>query len=1115
MSFLKELTDKGATIAWSNVAAHPGLIALGTKDSGGGSGFDDYGGELELHKLDFSRDTDGGGGGGGSGGGGSAAGTLLGKVKTSTRFAALAWSEMATKQEEYPYGLIAGGMSDGTVNVWDPAKLVASHPQPQVTSVQRHAGPVTGLHFNPHKASSHLLASGGADSEVFIMALDRPDTPNVFVPGPKPNTSRSIQEVTTTARPRPRPPPPPPSPVPWNKVSHIMATAAQNGSCIVWDLKQKKPWCELRDPNRAPITDVAWNPDQGQHIVTASGDDNNPVLKLWDLRSSTTLPLATLAGHTEGVLSVAWCPYGKTSRRGKETGLLMSCAKDNRTLLWDLFSLKPVYELAPGGGADVPVSCRQGGLTTTRRTTQMFGGYGKTAQRRYQVSWSPHIPAVIGTCSFDRKVQVFSMNGASTDNGRAPKWHRRPAGASFGFGGKLIAGSESAMVKISLVKEDPAFVAASRRFEEAMASQGFRGFCQEKEASAASAHEKRVWQFMQVIFEKNARHQLLAHLGFDGETVARQAAEFVAASAPTMQNGSTAAASSAGSPKAEGNVLDDDEGGDESDKDSTGGPGETELAEAMDAVDLGGAKAGGGLFSEPAPLSAGPPAHPAGHGFGAGGGKGGMSKDRPLSKAAEAVIKRSLLVGNFEAAVQCCMSTGNMADAMLLASCGGADLWAKTQAQYFARESHRRPFLRVVNAIIKSELGGLVEASDLAQWQETLAILSTYAKQNEFPTLCEALASRLETEAGDRKSANLCYMCAVKVPKTVEMWAEELRAANAAVNGGTDTKALQEFVEKVAVFTQEPNDPPGDQVAEIFAEYAGFLASEGERETALKYIRGQGGEGAVLLDRLYHAAPHAAGSAVPAFPFERVRVGVSPQSVVGGAGAGAGAAAQGGRGANGTGTATAAAASRGVNPRAAGGGGGSTLPAAGGGDLPLPQGWAQMMDPQRRIPYYCNTVTGETQWERPPPPPLGGGGGAGVERGVPGNNVADAAPASGARVAAAAAAPPPPPDAESQAVVSALNGMLGALSETPLSPSEKKMLGDVTKAVSVLFAKMGHGQVERATLDKVGQLVKSLETRDMKAANAIQQGLANSVWQSHKDWLKGLKYLMTLVSRRL
>lgn len=88
-------------------------------------------------------------------------------------------------------------------------------------------------------------------------------------------------------------------------------------------------------------------------------------------------------------------------------------------------------------------------------------------------------------------------------------------------GGAGSASAGSGTVKISSVKQDADFVAASRRFEEAMASQGFRGFCQEKEASAATAHERRVWQFMQVIFEKNARNQLLAHLGFDGEAVAR------------------------------------------------------------------------------------------------------------------------------------------------------------------------------------------------------------------------------------------------------------------------------------------------------------------------------------------------------------------------------------------------------------------------------------------------------------------------------------------------------------------------------------------------------------------------------------------------------------------
>ncbi|CAN0440858.1 unnamed protein product [Ectocarpus sp. 12 AP-2014] len=118
-------------------------------------------------------------------------------------------------------------------------------------------------------------------------------------------------------------------------------------------------------------------------------------------------------------------------------------------------------------------------------------------------------------------------------------------------------------------------------------------------------------------------------------------------------------------------------------------------------------------------------------------------------------------------------------------------------------------------------------------------------------------------------------------------------------------------------------------------------------------------------------------------------------------------------------------------------------------------------------------------------------------------------------VAAAAPAPPPPSDAESQAVVSALNGMLGALSEAPLSPTEKKMLGDVTKAVGILFGKMGRGQVEQETLAKVGQLVESLQARDIKRAGAVQHGLTNSAWASHKDWLKALKYLTTLVSRRL
>jgi hypothetical protein len=54
MSLLKQIDDKGAVIEWSPITSNPSMVALGTKDSAG-SGFDDYGGDLEIHKLNFQE----------------------------------------------------------------------------------------------------------------------------------------------------------------------------------------------------------------------------------------------------------------------------------------------------------------------------------------------------------------------------------------------------------------------------------------------------------------------------------------------------------------------------------------------------------------------------------------------------------------------------------------------------------------------------------------------------------------------------------------------------------------------------------------------------------------------------------------------------------------------------------------------------------------------------------------------------------------------------------------------------------------------------------------------------------------------------------------------------
>lgn len=135
---------------------------------------------------------------------------------------------MANYSALYPYGLIAGGMVDGNIHVWDPSKVIDGSDDSLLASVEQHQGAIGGLHFNPHKESSHLLASGGNDGEVFVTSLERPDAPTVFVPAPPPNNAKHTADITKVA---------------WNtQVAHILASAAQNGSCFIWDLRQKRAW---------------------------------------------------------------------------------------------------------------------------------------------------------------------------------------------------------------------------------------------------------------------------------------------------------------------------------------------------------------------------------------------------------------------------------------------------------------------------------------------------------------------------------------------------------------------------------------------------------------------------------------------------------------------------------------------------------------------------------------------------------------------------------------------------------------------------------------------------------------------------------------------------------
>ena len=195
---------------------------------------------------------------------------------------------------KHPLGVLAGGMENGTVHIWNPLAMIQQQPESEAviaTFSQHQSGPVKALQFSTLVPTQ--LATGGSDGRVFIYNLDQPDIPPFM---PCANNTQQRSQITAVA---------------WNtQVPHIVASAAADGTVSVWDIKGRKAWCELQgEAAGQAVADVAWNPTQGLHLLTASADDRNPVIKLWDLRASTSMPLATLSGHSQGILSMAWCPH--------------------------------------------------------------------------------------------------------------------------------------------------------------------------------------------------------------------------------------------------------------------------------------------------------------------------------------------------------------------------------------------------------------------------------------------------------------------------------------------------------------------------------------------------------------------------------------------------------------------------------------------------------------------------------------------------------------------------------------------------------------------------------------------------------------------------------------
>ena len=447
----------------------------------------------------------------------------------SARFNRVAWG---CANASKPRGLVAAGLENGELAIWDVQALLSRAEQPLVTQNTIHKGPVRGLAFN--RLHDKLLASGAVNGEIYVWDMDRPTKP--FTPGAR---SQRIDEITSLG---------------WNtQVSHVLATASSNGYTSVWDLRHKREVVALAygggagtagtgfgpggvsnalaSGGRRGMSAVAWHPSAATRLATASEDDTSPVIMLWDLRNSRA-PEKVLTGHEKGILGLSWCQ--------QDEDLLAACGKDNRTTVWNPQSCEMVAEMPP------------------------------SANWAFDVQWCPANPNVLATASFDGRITMQSLQSTNTDEvpevpaatnpddlfstlgeqnavpsggmslKHPPKWLRRPASVAFGFGGQLVSVGGSANtsanaartfpVHIHDIRTEPHIAERARRLYDALNNNTLVEFCAEQSQDPATRPvDVPNWKALQTLFHAGSRDELVELLGFAKADISAKVTEAVGA----------------------------------------------------------------------------------------------------------------------------------------------------------------------------------------------------------------------------------------------------------------------------------------------------------------------------------------------------------------------------------------------------------------------------------------------------------------------------------------------------------------------------------------------------------------------------------------------------------